>query len=65
MGIKDYAKHIELQVPEVKERKYDYLYLDCNYMLHYLIYKCKNDNELYKKLYSYFEYLFETIVVNK
>jgi hypothetical protein len=65
MGVKDYLKHMELEVPEIKERTYDYLYLDCNYMLHYLIYKCKNDNDLYAKLYSYFEYLFDTVQVNK
>ena len=34
-------------------------------MIHYLIYKCKNDFELYTKTFDYFKYVFDTIKVSK
>lgn len=65
MGIKDYLKHLKQENPEIKDRRYNYFYLDGNYLLHYLIYKCKNNNDLYVKVNDYIEYLFETIIINK
>jgi hypothetical protein len=65
MGIKDYLKHLEHEEPNVSKREYDYVYIDCNYMLHYLIYKCRNDQELYSRTFEYFKYVFDTIKVFK
>jgi len=63
MGIKDYLKYIQLETPESKCRIYNYFYVDCNYLLHYLIYKCKSDLNLYNKLYNYIDYLLDTITI--
>jgi hypothetical protein len=63
MGIKDYLKYIEPEDINQKIRIYEDFYLDCNYMCHYLIYKCNNDNDLYSKLYNYCEYLLKTIEI--
>lgn len=63
MGIKDYLKHIEYEDINQNSRIYEDFYLDCNYMCHYLIYKCLNDNDLYSKIYNYCEYLFNSVHV--
>lgn len=65
MGIKDLLKNIELELPEDKLREYDYFYLDSNYLIHYLIYKCNTDTDLYSKLYNYWEYLFSVVKIKK
>lgn len=65
MGIKDYLKYLQLENPIEKSRIYDYVYLDCNYMCHYLIYKCKNNQDLYSKIFDYWEYLISTIKIKK
>lgn len=65
MGIKDYLKHIPQEFPLEKSRDYDYVYIDCNYMCHYLIYKCKSDTDLYKKIVDYWDYLASTIKIKK
>ena len=41
MGINGFMKNITHDVPEIKKRIYDALYIDCNYLLHYFIYNCK------------------------
>ena len=63
MGIKGLLKNLNQEEPDVKSRKYDYVYIDCNYMLHYLIYNCKNDLDLHKKIYTYFDYFFQIVTV--
>ena len=64
MGIKNYLKYIDKEeINKIKE--YDYLYLDCNFLIHYFIYKCKNDLDLYIKTSYYFKYLFDNIQINK
>ena len=65
MGIKDYLKYIDLELPQEKSRDYDYVYLDCNYLCHYLIYKCTNDNELYEKIFNYWNYFSSIVGINK
>lgn len=65
MGIKDYLKHIPQEYPLEKSRNYDYVYLDCNYMCHYLIYKCESDIDLYSKILNYWDYLASTIKIKK
>jgi len=65
MGIKDYLKYLDQEDPLVKERNYENLYIDCNFIIHYLIYKCKNDLELYGRTYDYFKYVFDTLKVSK
>lgn len=65
MGIKDYLKHLDQEEPSAKSREYDYVYIDCNFMIHYLIYKCKNDMDLYSRVFDYFKYIFDTLKVLK
>ena len=62
---KDYLKHITQEYPSEKSRNYDYVYLDCNYMCHYLIYKCKSNADFYSKIFDYWEYLSSTINIKK
>jgi hypothetical protein len=64
MGIKDYLKHL-IQEDTNKKKEYDHVYIDCNYMLHYLIYKCMNELELYSRIFDYFGYLFNIIKISK
>lgn len=53
MGIKDYLKHIKQEY--INETiNYDHVYIDCNYLIHFLIYKCKNDKDLYYKTNNFF-----------
>ena len=61
MGINGFMKNMRQDNPDKKIRKYESVYIDCNYLLHYFIYNCKNDNDLYQKTYNYLKYLFETI----
>lgn len=65
MGIKDYLKHLSHEDPNVKLREYESLYIDCNFLIHYLIYKCRNDLELYARTFDYFKYVFDTLKVSK
>ncbi len=65
MGIKDYLKYIPQEFPLEKSRDYDYVYLDCNYMCHYLIYRCMSDTDLYSKIFNYWDYLSSTISIGK
>ena len=66
MGIKDYLKHLEQKELTFKSTiNYENLYIDCNYMIHYLIYKCNNDFELCTKTFDYFKYIFSIIKVSK
>lgn len=65
MGIKDYLKYIDYELPQENLRIYDYFYLDCNYIIHYLIYKCNNDTDLYFKLFNYWEYLTANVKIKK
>ena len=65
MGIKNYLKYLDDNSCQIKIREYDYIYFDCNYMIHYLIYKCKNDNDLYSKIYQYWDYLISIIKINE
>ena len=65
MGIKDYLKYIPQEYPLEKSREYDYVYLDCNYMCHYLIYRCNTDTDFYSKIFNYWDYLSSTIKIKK
>ena len=53
MGIKNYSKNLCLEDIKTKERIYDNLLIDCNYLIHYLIYKCNNQKEFDKKIYNF------------
>jgi len=61
MGINGFMKNMVQDVPEIKQRIYDSVYIDCNYFLHYFIYNCKNDNDLYHKINNYINQLFSVI----
>lgn len=65
MGIKEYSKYITYEFPHAKSRDYDYVYFDGNYLLHYLIYKCNSDIDLYKKVYNFWDYLISIIKIKK
>jgi len=61
MGIKNYSKNLSLEDVKVKERIYDNLLIDCNYLIHYLIYKCNNQKEFDKKIYNFINNLLNLI----
>jgi hypothetical protein len=63
MGIKNYSKNLIQDEPSIKNRNYDCVLVDCNYLIHYLIYGCTNQTEFDKKIYNYLNYLFEIIDV--
>lgn len=65
MGINGFMKRMKHDDPKVKSRVYDSVYIDCNYLLHYFIYNCKNDDDLYQKTYNYVKYLLETIDITQ
>lgn len=62
MGIKNYLQYINLEILN-KYKIYENIYIDGNYLLYYLIYKCKNDNDLSNKIDNYMNYLFSMIKV--
>jgi hypothetical protein len=61
MGIKNYSKNLSLEDVKTKERIYDNLLIDCNYLIHYLIYKCNNQKEFDKKIYNFINNLISII----
>ena len=63
MGIHGFMKNMRQDYAKTKERTYEGVYIDCNYLLNYFIYNCKNDDDLYKKINDYTKYLLETITV--
>lgn len=65
MGINGFMKNMSHDLPELKKRIYESVFIDCNYLLHYFIYNCKNENDLYYKINNYIKYLFEVITITK
>lgn len=65
MGIKEYLKFVQTESVDVRPRIYDYFYLDCNFLIHYLIYRCKNESDLYDKIFNYWENLDSVIKIKK
>ena len=65
MGITGFMKNMIQENSNIKKREYEETYIDCNYLLHYFIYNCKNDEDLYKKTYNYFKYMFSMMETTK
>lgn len=63
MGIKDYLKHLN-QEEIFKIIEYDHVYIDCNYLIHFLIYKCRNNKDLYGKICNFWSNLMGAIKIN-
>ena len=63
MGIKNYLKKLQQENPNDKERIYNDVFVDCNYLIHYLIYGCSCDKDLYNKLFDFIKYLFNNISI--
>jgi hypothetical protein len=62
MGIKDYLKHLKQEeIFDIIE--YDHVYIDCNYLIHFLIYKCTNDKELYGKMCNFWNNLMKAVKI--
>lgn len=62
MGIKDYLKHLDQEyISEIIE--YDHVYIDCNYLIHFLIYKCRNNGDLYAKINNFWNDLMCSIKI--
>jgi len=62
MGIKDYLKYLKHEyINDIIE--YDHVYIDCNYLIHFLIYKCKNDKDLYYKINNFWKNLTASIKI--
>lgn len=64
MGIKNYLKELK-QDDIIKHKEYDILYIDCNYVIHYLIYNCTSDIDLQVKIANFIKYLFESVTIKK
>ena len=64
MGIKNYLKELK-QDDIIKHKEYDMLYIDCNYVIHYLIYNCTSDIDLQVKIANFIKYLFESVTIKK
>lgn len=62
MGIKDYLKHLK-QEEIIDIIEYDHVYIDCNYLIHFLIYKCTNDKELYGKICNFWNNLMKAVKI--
>lgn len=62
MGIKDYLKYLN-QEEILNIIEYEHVYIDCNYLIHYLIYKCTNDKDLYEKIYNFWCNLMKAIKI--
>ena len=63
MGIKNYLKKLEQENPLDKDRIYNDVFIDCNYLIHYLIYGCSSDKDLYNKLFDFVKYLLNNISI--
>lgn len=62
MGIKDYLKYLnQEEITNIIE--YEHVYIDCNYLIHFLIYKCNNDKDLYDKICNFWKNLMESIKI--
>ena len=64
MGIKNYLKELKQEDITI-HKQYDIFIIDCNYLIHYLIYNCTNDNELQYKINTFIKYLFEWVSIKK
>lgn len=64
MGIKNYLKELKQEDITI-HKNYDIFIIDCNYLIHYLIYNCTSDSELQSKINSFIKYLFEWITIKK
>lgn len=65
MGIHGFMKNMQLDEPKIKKRHYENIYFDCNYLLHYLIYNCQNDDDLCNKINNLMKYFFENMSATK
>jgi hypothetical protein len=64
MGIKNYLKELKQENITI-HRNYDIFIIDCNYLIHYLIYNCTNDDELKSKTNNFIKYLFDWVTIKK
>ena len=63
MGIKNYLKKLDQENTKDRDRIYNDVFIDCNYLIHYLIYGCTCDKDLYNKLFDFVKYLLNTISI--
>lgn len=63
MGISGFLSN--LTISNFPNKKFDNVYLDCNYIMHLLIHKCSNNEDFKTKIKKYVEYLFKNIIVKK
>lgn len=63
MGIKDFLKYLKLDSLLENPKEYKYIYIDCNYLIHFLIYKCKTDADLYHKIFNFWNDLTTSIII--
>jgi hypothetical protein len=64
MGIKNYLKELKQEDITI-HKNYDIFIIDCNYLIHYLIYNCTSDSELQSKINSFIKYLFDWVTIKK
>ena len=69
MGIKDFHKCIKQRYPKAFSTKllesYDHLLVDINFALHYCSYGANSEEDIYNRLYVFFDYLLQDITPTK
>ena len=63
MGIKNFLKNLILEDVSIKSRIYNDVYIDCNYMIHYLIYNCMNNEDLAEKVNVWIRYFMKNVEI--
>lgn len=69
MGITNFHKMIKLKYPTCFQKKwlqnYDHVYIDINYALHYCSHNAKNEDEVFARLFNFFDNIFQELVPTK
>jgi len=63
MGINGFLQNLSIE--NYKNKKFDNVLIDCNYIIHLLIYKCFNDDDFKLKIKKYTDYLLKNVVIKK
>jgi 5'-3' exonuclease len=69
MGIKDFHKCIKEKYPKSLSNKfldsYNHILVDINFALHYCSYGAKNEEEIYSRLYNFFDIILQDLTPTK
>jgi 5'-3' exonuclease len=69
MGIKDFQKNLKVYYEQAYSGKYlnnyDHVLVDLNYVLHYCSYGVKYEDDIYDKIYKFFNDILEVLIPTK